>query len=67
LPEGEEILDLSTWTPAVLQSNIICDVRASASGVLAGRILSGSFESYLQYPDLNVEITLAGTFEAHLV
>ncbi len=48
LPEGEELLDMTTWNRVRLSVTVRCDVSATALGVLDHNVFAGRFTSLLQ-------------------
>jgi hypothetical protein len=66
LPAGEEILNLATWQPMTLPTNITCDIKAEAKGVYSERRSSGVFKSFMCYREFGLNLTLSGSFEIHL-
>ena len=62
-PEGERLLDINTWQEVQLPCNMTCRVIAEASGYLEKNRFFGTFNSDLDYKNLNQQISLKGTFE----
>jgi len=64
-PQGEKVLDISTWREIVLPTNINIQTATVAEGVLKGRVFQGSFGV-----NLNVAAQrpfyAEGVFEIHL-
>lgn len=66
LPEGEQILDMNTWSTLKLPANISCHVIARAEGFLEGNKFSGSFTTKMNYIEGKTVIRMAGSFEIYL-
>ncbi len=66
LPQGEEVLDISTWRKLRLLKNITCDVTAAAEGCYKRGTFFGQFVSHLRYREFGQSISLEGSFEVHL-
>lgn len=66
LPEGEEVLDISTWRKLRLLKNITCDVSATAKGCCRAGAFAGQFVSLLWYREFGLNVSLEGSFEVHL-
>ena len=66
LPEGEEVLDMNTWSKFKLPININCHVVATAEGILDNNVFSGQFSTEMNYLELGVVVQLSGSFETYL-
>jgi hypothetical protein len=66
LPQGEMILDISTWQEKPLAMNMHVQTQTTASGHLKGKVFQGKFEAILTYHEINFKIGLNGDFQAHL-
>jgi len=66
LPQGEIVLNLSTWQEEPFPMNMHVQTQTSASGHLKGKVFQGTFEANLTYQEINSQIGLNGDFEVHL-
>jgi len=66
LPQGEMVLNLSTWQEGPLPMNMHVQTQTTASGHLKGKVFQGKFEAILIYHEINLQIGLNGEFQVHL-
>lgn len=66
-PAGERILNLLTWKHETLPVNVKTDVAASAVGAYQDHVLRGQFSANYSYHPVNLEVSMWGSFEAHLI
>jgi hypothetical protein len=66
LPQGEMVLNLSTWQEEPFLINMHVQAQTTASGHLNGKVFQGKFEAILTYHEINLQIGLKGDFQAHL-
>jgi len=66
LPQGEMMLNLSTWQEVTLLVNMHVQTQTTASGYLKGKVFQGKFQATLTYHEINVQIGLNGDFQVHL-
>src|SRR5262249_44185047 len=66
IPVGEELLDLNTWKPFVLPSNITYEVQAVAEGYFQEGTFAGTFSTDLFYLERELKVALSGSFELHV-
>jgi len=66
LPQGENILNLSTWQEAPFPITVHVQTETTASGHLKGKIFQGQFEAVFTYREINLKIGLNGEFQVHL-
>jgi hypothetical protein len=66
LPQGEMVLDLSTWQEGPFPMNMHVQTQTTASGHLKGKVFQGKFEAILTYHEINLQIGLNGDFQVHL-
>lgn len=65
LPKGQQLLDMAHWQMVTLPQNVICDVTATAEGILNDRIFSGCFTNRIGFHDAG-EVVLNGKFFINL-
>jgi len=66
LPQGEMVLNLSTWQEEPFPINMHVQAHTTASGHLKGKVFQGKFEAVLTYHEINLQIGLNGDFQVHL-
>lgn len=66
LPQGEMVLNLSTWQEIPLPINIHVQTQTTASGHLKGKVFQGKFEAILTYHEIDLQVGLNGDFQVHL-
>ena len=66
LPQGEMVLDLTTWKELLLPMNIRVETHTSAAGYLEGHVLQGDFHALLIYQEIGLQVGLEGSFRVHL-
>ena len=66
LPQGEKVLNLSTWKEELLPVNFHVQTQTMASGHLEGKVFRGKFEAILTYQEINFQIGLDGDFQVDL-
>jgi len=66
LPQGEMVLDLSTWQEVPLPMNYHVQTQTTASGHLKGKVFQGKFEAILTYHEIDLQVGLNGDFQVHL-
>ena len=66
LPQGEMVLNLSTWKEEPFPMTMHVQTQTTASGHLEGKVFQGKFEAILTYRELNLQIGLNGDFQVHL-
>lgn len=64
-PEGEELLDMTTWKTVRLPRNLPVRVKATATGCLDGSRFSGAFRSEALY-DERISVCFEGEFSLFL-
>jgi len=66
LPQGEMVLNLSTWQEEPFLMNMHVQTQTTASGHFKGKVFQGKFEAILTYNEINLKIGLNGDFQVHL-
>ena len=66
LPQGEMVLNLSTWQEAPLPMTYHVQTQTTVLGHLKGKVFQGKFEAILTYQEINSQIGLKGDFQADL-
>lgn len=66
IPQGEMILDLTTWQEQPFPMNVTVQTQTIASGFLDGSKFTGQFKAILFYREFNIKVALDGTFDTHL-
>jgi hypothetical protein len=66
IPQGEMILDLTTWKEQPFPLNVTVQTQTIASGYLDGNKFTGQFKAILFYREFNIKVTMDGSFNAHL-
>ncbi len=66
LPQGEMVLNLSTWKEEPFPMTMHVQTQTIASGHLEGKVFQGKFEAILTYRESKLQIGLNGDFQVHL-
>ncbi len=66
LPQGETVLDLTTWSETVIPINIEVITETRATGHLEGNTFKGEFIGIISYQNVGIQINMEGEFNVHL-
>ncbi|MGH7826751.1 MAG: hypothetical protein ACREQ7_16455 [Candidatus Binatia bacterium] len=66
LPQGEMVLDLTTWKELPFPMNMRVETHTSGAGYLKGRVFQGDFQALLIYQEIRLRVGLEGSFRVHL-
>jgi hypothetical protein len=66
LPQGEMVLDLTTWREIPFPINIRIQTQTKATGFLEGNKFQGQFNALLTYQEIKLQVGMDGAFNVHL-
>lgn len=66
LPQGEMVLDLTTWREIPFPMNIRIQTHTKATGFLEGNNFQGQFNALLTYQEIRLQVGMEGAFNVHL-
>lgn len=66
LAKGEVLPNPLTGIAMELQTNLTCDVRTTATGILKGQVFQGVFEAVYGYQELGLTLQTKGDFEIYV-
>lgn len=65
-PQGEKLLNLSTWREEVLPINIVCETETIAEGFLRDNVFSGRFSLKIKLSIASIPLESTGVFEIYV-
>lgn len=66
LPQGEMVLNLTTWKEEQIPINLSVQAQTIAVGFLERNIYHGKFEALLTYQEIGLKVGMEGKFRVHL-
>ncbi len=66
LPQGEMVLDLTTWRESPFPINMNVNTQTRAVGYLESNTFQGEFEGLLAYQEIGLQVSMTGEFNVHL-
>lgn len=66
LPQGEMVLDLTTWKKTQIPINLTVKAQTSAVGFLENNTFHGEFKAILTYHEIRLTLEMEGFFRVHL-
>ncbi len=66
LPEGEMVLDLTSWKEIPFPMNMNINTQTTAIGTLVGNVFQGKFEAIIKYREVDLEVEMVGEFSVRV-